>query len=129
MLETSLFTGKVTTSGTGPNTEVIKKLYIKIFPGEFSFRAPTPKKAKKIIGELIIRYSGKEWPIKKNGDLLGDPGFLSGISDILKQHNIVNINDLKYSHIQHPIKNTITLRLGKALTNEILERGWAIMTK
>lgn len=129
MFEFSLFTGKVTTSGTGPNTTVVKKLYIKVFPGEFSFRAPRPKKAKKLIGEFVIRYSAKEWPIKKNGSIVGDPGFLDGISELLRFHNIISATDLSYAKVQHTIRDTVTIRLGDDLTQEILQRGWANLAK
>lgn len=129
MFETSILTGKVTTSGTGPNTEVKKKLYVKIFAGEFSERAPTPKKAKVLLGELVIKYSAREWPIKKYGNLLDDPGFLEGVKDLLRDKNCAHADALKYSSNQYDMKDTITLRVGKELAREILDRGWATLTK
>jgi len=129
MYESSILTGKVSTSGTGPNSKVVKRLYIKIFPGEFSYRAPRPKKAKKLIGELLIRYSAREWPIKKNGTIMDDPGFLDGISELLQQKNIINYKDLDYANTQHDLRDTITLTLGMKLTQEIIDRGWARLDK
>ena len=129
MNQSSILTGKVVTSGTGPNSKISKKLYIKMFPGEFSHRAPTPKKAKKLLGELLIRYSAREWPVKKNGSIIDDPGFLEGISELLKEKNVLNCNDLDYANHQHDLRDTITLKLGPKLTQEILDRGWAVLAK
>lgn len=129
MFETSITTGKVTTSGTGPNTTVQKKLYVKIFAGEFSNRPPTPKKAKVLLGELVIKYSSREWPTKKYGNLLDDPGFLEGISHLLKGHSIANADDLSYSSKQYNVRDTITLKVGTKLAQELLDRGMAQLTK
>lgn len=126
MLENSLFTGKVTTSGTGPNSTVKKKLYIKAFPGLFSVRPPRLKKKHILLGELIIRYSAREWPIKKNGPLHGDPGFLEGISDILKNFNMKHYSDLTWNTDQYDIRDTVTIRLGSNLAQEFIDRGWAV---
>jgi hypothetical protein len=129
MFETSITTGKVVTSGDGPNTTVKKKLYVKIFAGEFSVRPPTPKKAKVLLGELIVKYSSREWPVKKYGSLIDDPGFLQGIGELLKGHNIVNVDQITYSRDQHDIKDTITLKVQTKLAEELLERGFAKLTK
>lgn len=128
MFETSITTGKVTTSGTGPNTTVQKKLYVKIFAGEFSNRPPSPKKAKQLLGELVIKYSAREWPTKKNGSILNDPGFLNGISDLLKSHNILNADNLSYSTKQYDLRDSITLKVGTKLAQELLDRGLAKLT-
>lgn len=129
MFETSILTGKVTTSGTGPNTDVQKKLYVKVFAGEFSERAPTPKKAKQLLGELVIKYSAREWPVKKYGNILDDPGFLEGVKELLRDKHCAHVDALKYSPTQYDAKDTITLRVGKALAQEMLDRGWAKLTK
>lgn len=129
MLESSIITGKVTTSGTGPNTTYQKKLYVKVFAGEFSVRPPTPKKAKVLLGELVIKYSAREWPVKKYGNILDDPGFLEGISDLLKSQNIINADLLSYSPTQYDIRDTVTIKVGTKLAQEILDRGWATLTK
>ena len=129
MFETSITTGKVITSGTGPNTSVQKKLYVKVFPGEFSTRPPTPKKAKALLGELVVRYSSREWPTKKYGSILDDPGFLEGVSELLKGHNIFNADDISYSTTQYDAKDTITLKVGTQLAAELLDRGMATLTK
>jgi len=126
MLETSLFTGKVTTSGTGPNSTVKKKLYIKVFAGLFSVRPPRLKKKHVLLGELIIRYSAREWPVKKNGPLHGDPGFLEGISTILKEHNMKNYDDLTWNTDQYDFRDTVTIRVGSNLAQEFIDRGWAV---
>lgn len=129
MFETSIITGKVTTSGTGPNTTQSKKLYVKIFAGEFSVRPPTPKKAKVLLGELVIKYSAREWPVKKYGNIIDDPGFLAGIADLLKSQNIINADSLSYSTTQYDMKDSITIKVGTKLAQEILDRGWATLTK
>jgi hypothetical protein len=125
MFESSVFTAKITTSGTGPNSTVSKKLYVKVFPGEFSNRPPRPKKAKKLLGELIIRYSAREWPIKKNGSIVDDPGFLAGLSEILRSHNVINADDIEYRVPQLELRDTISITLGSKLAQEFLDRGWA----
>ena len=129
MFETSITTGKVTTSGGGPNTTAKKKLYVKIFAGEFSVRAPTPKKAKVLLGELIVKYSSREWPVKKYGSLIDDPGFLQGVADLLKAHNIVNADGISFSRDQYDIKDTVTLKVQTKLADELLDRGFAKLTK
>ena len=129
MFETSIITGKLTTSGTGPNTKIQKRLYVKIFAGEFSNRPPTPKKAKVLLGELVVRYSAREWPAKKYGSLLDDPGFLEGVGLILKGLNITNYNNISYSTTQHDLRDTVTLKVGTKLAQELLDRGMAKITK
>lgn len=129
MFETSIVTGKLTTSGTGPNTSVQKKLYVKIFAGEFSNRPPTPKKAKVLLGELVVKYSAREWPVKKYGDLMDDPGFLEGVGSILKGLNFENYDNLSYSTTQYDMRDTVTLKVGTKLAKEILDRGLASLTK
>lgn len=129
MFDTSIITGKVTTSGTGPNTSVQKKLYIKIFQGDFSIRPPTPKKAKVLLGELVIKYSAREWPEKKNGTFVDDPGFLQGIIDLLKSLNISNADNVSYSTKQYDLRDSVTLKVGTKLAQELLDRGFAKLTK
>jgi hypothetical protein len=125
MLDTSIITGKAYTGNPSASNSIKKRLYLKIFPGEFWYRAPRPKKAKVYGGELFVRYSGREWPEKKNGPLVGDPGLLSGISDLLKELNLVNVEDLSYAKIQHNLKEVLTLSVGPELAKEIVDRGWA----
>lgn len=125
MTDISIITGKITTTTSPKGSNGPKKLYVKVFPGTFSMQAPRAKKAKVLIGELLVRYSGREWPEKKNGPLVGDQGFLSGISGILKEINFVNVNDISWSAEQHPIKETVTIRVGSKLAKEILDRGLA----
>lgn len=125
MNETSIITGKVTTSGRGSGSSVPKKLYIKIFLGEFTHKAPRPKKAKVYAGELLIKYSGREWPEKKNGTLLGDVGLLEGVSLLLSSLNLKNIAEISYSANQYPIKEMLTLKVGPKLAEEIVQQGWA----
>ena len=88
-------------------------------------KAPRPKKAKILSGELLIRYSGREWPIKKNGPLVGNEDFLNGISDLLKEISIQNIKDLSWSTEQRDIKDTVTIAVGSSLAQELIDRGWA----
>lgn len=128
MTDISIITGKITTTtppkGSSGNT---KRLYVKVFPGTFTMRAPRPKKAKILSGELLVRYSGREWPEKKNGPLVGDEGFLAGISGILKELNLVNVADISWAAEQHPIKETVTIRVGAKLAQEMLDRGLAYL--
>ena len=128
MNEISIITGKITTAtppkGGSGNP---KRLYVKVFPGTFTMRAPRPKKAKILYGELLVRYSGREWPEKKNGPLVGDEGFLSGISGILKELNLANVSDISWAAEQHPIKETVTIRVGAKLAKEMLDRGLATL--
>jgi hypothetical protein len=125
MTDFSIITGKIITSTPSSSNANAKKMYVKIFPGAFSMKAPRPKKAKTLSGELLIRYSAREWPIKKNGDLVGDLGFLQGISTLLKEANLVNVDDISWSDDQRNIKDTVTVRVGSKLAKEILDRGWA----
>lgn len=127
MIETSIITGKVTTSSQGPGSTTPKKLYIKIFPGLFTYKPPRPKKAKIYSGELLIKYSSREWPEKKNGPLLGDPGLLEGVSQLLSELNLINVNDLAYSATQYQIKEMITIKLGSKLAEELVTRGWVLL--
>ena len=129
MMESSIITGRTTTSGSSAATGLTKRLYVKIFPGEFTLKAPRPKKAKILSGELLVRYSEREWPTKKNGPLAGDTGFLSGISLLLMDMNLVNVNDIDYAPVQRPIKETITIKVGPDLSKEIIDRGWASIDK
>ena len=88
-------------------------------------KAPRAKKAKVLYGEILVRYSGREWPEKKNGPIVGDQGVLEGISRILKEVNLVNVDDISWATEQRPIKETVTIKLGPKLAKEILDRGWA----
>lgn len=127
MIETSIITGKITTATPPRGSGNPKRLYVKVFPGTFTMRAPRPKKAKILSGELLVRYSGREWPEKKNGPLVGDAGFLFGISEILREVNLVNVDDISWSAEQHPIKETVTIRVGAKLAKEMLDRGLAYL--
>ena len=128
MTDLSIITGKITTSTPSSSNANAKKMYVKIFPGVFAMKAPRPKKAKILSGELLIRYSAREWPIKKNGDLVGDIGFLQGVSGILREANLINVDDISWSDEQHNIKDTVTIRVGTKLAKEIIDRGWAQLT-
>lgn len=128
MVETSIITGKITTTTPSPANANIKRLYVKIFPGAFTMRPPRPKKAKILMGELLVRYSGREWPEKKNGPLVGDQGFLGGISNMLRELNLEHANDISWSEEQHPMKETVTIRVGTSLAKEMLDRGMASLT-
>jgi hypothetical protein len=125
-METSIITGKVLTGIPSASNAIQKRLYIKILPGSFWYKAPRPKKAKVHGGELLIRYSAKEWPIKKNGPLLGDLEFLAGIGTLLKEMNLNNVDDLSFASVQHPLKETLTLTVGPKLAKEIIDRGLVI---
>ena len=125
MLDTSIITGKVYTGQSSASNSVRKRLYVKVFPGEFWHRPPRAKKAKVYGGELFIRYSGREWPEKKNGPLLGDQGLLESIGDLLRTVHLVNVNDITYATHQHNLKEVLTLSVGPDLAKEIIDRGWA----
>ena len=125
MLDTSIITGKAYTGNPSASNSIVKRLYLKIFPGEFWYRAPRVKKAKVYGGELFVRYSNREWPEKKNGPLVGDPGLLSGISDLLKELKLVNVSEIQYAKLQHSLKETLTITVGPNLAKEIVDRGWA----
>jgi len=125
MLDTSIITGKAWTGNPSASNSVKKRLYLKLFPGEFWYRAPRAKKAKTYGGELFVRYSGREWPEKKNGPLAGDPGLLLGISDLLKELNLQYASDISWAKVQHELKETLTLTVGPDLAKEIVDRGWA----
>jgi len=127
MVDTSIITGKITTTTPSSGNANAKRLYVKIFPGAFTMRAPRPKKAKVLMGELLVRYSGREWPEKKNGPLVGDQGFLGGISNMLRGLNLENADDLSWSDDQHLIKETVTIRVGPRLAKEMLDRGMATL--
>jgi hypothetical protein len=124
-MESSIITGKITTKTPTTSNALGKRLYVKIFPGAFTLRAPRPKKAKILSGELLVRYSSREWPEKKNGPLVGDQGFLEGVANLLRDVNLVNVNDLYWPDEQRNLKETITIRVGKDLAQEIIDRGWA----
>lgn len=128
MTDLSIITGKITTSTPSSSNANGKKMYVKIFPGVFSMKAPRPKKAKVLTGELLVRYSAREWPIKKNGDLVGDQGFLNGISGLLRETNMINVDDISWSDDQKNIKDTVTIMVGSKLAKEIIDRGWAQLT-
>lgn len=125
MLDTSIITGKAWTGNPSASNSVAKRLYLKLFPGEFWYRAPRAKKAKTYGGELFVRYSGREWPEKKNGPLAGDPGLLSGISGLLKELNLQHADEISWAKVQHELKETLTLTVGPNLAKEIVDRGWA----
>jgi hypothetical protein len=125
MFETSIITGKVTPENIGAGTTLAKKLYVKIFPGDFSMKEPRSKHKKVLLGELLVKYSAREWPEKKNGPLAGDPGFLKGIKELLKEMNLVNISEVTFAKTQLDIKETITMRVGTKLAQEMLDRGFA----
>ncbi len=124
-MESSIITGKITTRAPSASNANEKRLYVKIFPGAFTMKAPRPKKAKVLIGELLVRYSSREWPEKKNGPLVGDQGFLSGVAALLKTINLVNVDDISWHEEQRPIKETVTIKIGPLLAKEIVDRGWA----
>jgi len=125
MVETSIITGKITTTTPSPGNANTKRLYVKIFPGAFTMKPPRPKKAKVLMGELLVRYSGREWPEKKNGPLVGDQGFLGGIANMLRELNLEHADDITWSDEQHAIKETVTIRVGTKLAREMLARGMA----
>ena len=125
MLDTTIITGKVYTGQASASNSVSKRLYVKVFPGEFWHRPPRAKKAKVYGGELFVRYSGREWPEKKNGPLLGDEGLLASLGDLLRGVNLVNVEELSYATTQHKLKEVITLSVGPNLAKEIVDRGWA----
>jgi hypothetical protein len=125
MLDTSIITGKVYTGQPSASNAVRKRLYVKVFPGEFWHRPPRAKRAKVYGGELFIRYSGREWPEKKNGPLVGDQGLLESIGELLRTVHLVNVNDISYAKHQHNLKEVLTLSVGPDLAKEIIDRGWA----
>jgi hypothetical protein len=122
-METSLITGKVLTGVPSASNAIQKKLYIKIFPGLFFYRAPRIKRAKVYGGELFVRYSEKEWPSKKNGPLTDDPEFLVAVGGLLRELNLENVSDIAYAKDQKSIKDTITITVGPLLAKEIALRG------
>lgn len=124
MIESSLITGKVMPSGFGPGMAGPKPLYIKIFPGAFTLRPPRLKQSKLLLGELLVRYSGREWPEKKNGPLLGDQGVLTGISALLSTLGLTQIYDISYAKSQRELKEHLTIQVGTLLAKEIADRGW-----
>lgn len=128
-MEISIITGKVFTSKLGAGSPAAKRLYIKIFPGVFWYKPPRPKKAKTYGGELLIRYSSREWPEKKNGPLIGDEGLLNGISTLLLNLNLTNVSDISYAKNQHLLKETITISVGSALAKEMVDRGMVPLTE
>jgi len=129
MLESSIITGKAYTGNPSKSNSVQKRLYLKIFPGEFFYKPPRPKKAKVYTGELLVRYSNREWPEKKNGPLVGDPGLLVGIADLLRELKLEYASEIEYAKIQHDIKEVLTLSVGPNLAKEIVDRGWAILNE
>lgn len=127
-IDISIITGKIVTTAPSSSNAREKKLYIKIFPGQFTMKAPRPKKAKVLVGELLVRYSSREWPEKKNGPLVGDPGFLDGVAALLREISLSNSTDISFAEEQRPIKETITIKVGPKLSQEIIDRGWAHLT-
>ena len=125
MLETSIATGRI--QANIPNTNTQKSLYVKVFTGQFLMKAPRPKKAKVLTGELLLKYSSRQWPEKKNGPMVGNDEVLHGLSLLLKEVNLQNSGDISWSKEQRPIKDTVTVKLGAKLAQEILDRGWAIL--
>lgn len=123
--ESSIITGKLTTETFGPGSTSPKKLYVKIFLGSFTNRPPRLKQAKVLRGELLIKYSGREWPEKKNGPLHGDPGVLIGVGELLSAEGYSNVNDIKYASDKdiRPLKDTLTLVIGAKLAKEFIDRG------
>lgn len=122
MIETNIITGKITIML--PNSEQERSLYLKVNTGQFTKKAPTPKKAKVLVGELLVRYSSRQWP-KKFGPLAGNAAVLEGLSQLLKEVNLHYTKDISYSQEQHDIKETLTIKVGKLLAQEIVDRGWA----
>lgn len=129
MSEISIITGKITTELPSSSNANPKRLYVKVFPGAFYMQAPRPKKAKVLVGELLVRYSGREWPEKKNGPIVGDAGFLSGISRLLADLNLANHDDISWAKDQRPLKETVTIKTGSKLSQEIIDRGWAHLSE
>lgn len=127
MSDLNIITGKITTTAPSSSNAKEKRLYVKVFPGAFTMQAPRPKKAKVLVGELLVRYSEREWPEKKNGSLVGDQGFLAGISSLLKEVNLINVDDISWPKEQREIKATLTIKVGSKLAQEILDRGWAYL--
>lgn len=123
--ESSIITGKLMTQGFGPGATSPKKLYVKIFLGSFTLRPPRLKQAKVLRGELLVKYSGREWPEKKNGPLYGDLGVLSGVSSLLAESSYKNVDDIKYASERdsRPLKDTLTLVVGTKLAKEFIDRG------
>lgn len=129
MSDISIITGKITTEIPSSSNGNPKKLYVKIFPGAFYMQAPRPKKAKVLVGELLVRYSGREWPEKKNGPIVGDAGFLAGISRLLSELNLANSHDISWAKEQRSLKETVTIQTGSKLAQEIIDRGWAHLSE
>jgi hypothetical protein len=125
MLDTTIITGKIFTGQPSASNLISKRLYVKVFPGEFWHRPPRAKKAKVYGGEIFVRYSAREWPEKKNGPLLGDQGLLQSLGDLLRSVNLVNIEELSYAKVQHDLKEVLTISVGPNLAKEIIDRGWA----
>lgn len=125
MMETSIATGRIQASI--PNTNTQKSLYVKIFTGQFLMKAPRPKKAKVLTGELLLKYSSRQWPEKKNGSMVGNDEVLHGLSLLLKEVNLQYSGDISWSKEQRSIKDTVTIKVGSKLAQEILDRGWAIL--
>lgn len=127
MSDLNIITGKITTTAPSSSNAREKRLYVKVFPGDFAMQSPRPKKAKVLVGELLVRYSEREWPEKKNGSLVGDQGFLAGISSLLREVSLINVDDISWPKEQREIKGTLTIRVGSRLAQEILDRGWAYL--
>ena len=125
MTDINIITGKINVNIPGSQAENGKKMYVKIFPGTFTMKAPKPKKAKVLVGELIVRYSGREWPEKKFGTLVGEPTFLSGVTELLTTLNLINTTQVSWAIEQTDLKESVSITLGTDLAQEIIDRGWA----
>lgn len=119
----SINTGKILPTGFPAGSAGPKRLYVKVLLGAFTLRPPRLKQAKILLGELLVRYSGREWPEKKNGPLAGDPGFLTGVGLLLAEVGYININDISYAAVQRDLKETITIKVGSDLAKEIVDKG------
>jgi hypothetical protein len=122
----NIITGKITTESLGVGATSPKKMYIKIFLGAFTLRPPRLKQAKVLLGELLVKYSNREWPEKKHGPLVGDKGVLSGIGQLLLNEGYVHITDISYAQEQRELKETLTLKVGSKLSEEFVKRGLVV---
>lgn len=130
MTDLNIITGKILVSlpsSVVPEEIGNKKMYVKVFTGTFTMKAPRPKKAKVLYGELIVRYSEREWPEKKYGSIINNQSVVDGVVDLLKSLGLANFSEVSWAKEQQPIKGSITLKVGQALAQEIIDRGWAIL--
>jgi hypothetical protein len=124
-MDTNIVTGKINLMVKDQANRTEKKIYVKVFTGPFVYAAPTPKKAKILRGELLIRYSTREWPERKLGMPYESETFLSEIAALLRTVDLENVHEISVATDQRDIKNTITIQVKAALAQEILDRGWA----